>query len=67
MMGSALRSDADNLYRRDIIQSTNSESLEEEDFYEGKEICNFTGCLAMIFFSIHHCGYGDESEFYIGT
>lgn len=51
MMGSALRSDADNLYRRDIIQSTNSESLEEEDFYEGKEICNFTGCLAMIFFS----------------
>ena len=51
MVGNALRSDINNLYRHDKIQSTNSESLEEEDSYEGKETCDFTGCLAMKFFS----------------
>ena len=51
MMGNALRSDINNLYRHDKIQSTNSESLEEEDSYEGKETCDFTGCLAMNFSS----------------
>ena len=51
MMGNALRSDTNNLYRHDKFQSTNNESLEEEDSYEEKETCDFTGCLAMNFFS----------------
>ena len=68
MMGNGLRSDVNNLYRHDKTQLTNSESLEEEDSYEGKETCDFTGYLGMNYFvSIHHCGYVDESEVYIGA